>query len=189
MTTLTTDNDKTLSRRTQQIVQQWVLHTDKTHLLVRAAQMHAVRRGLHLALKAACERIALGAEQMTTDAATDQHARRSASYADAVRFYDEIRTVLDRVGWDCWSLPEPGVPDAYALGREDRNNRAAGLPPAPRDTQISLIGASFAVLHDALTRELEDSGAQRLALLDTLNRLVDEARTAQDARAAAGAAV
>jgi hypothetical protein len=76
-----------LSERILQVVQKWMLSsTDhRWALRVPALDVHHVRRGLHLALQAASERLALEAGQMAGVAETDQRPTGASSSVPTAR--------------------------------------------------------------------------------------------------------
>jgi hypothetical protein len=165
--TTATITDERLSTHTEEITQRWIApDPDRRELLVPAAAIHQVRRGLHLALKAACERVAGEAQQMADATADDRYVELSGGYTDALGYLDSVRAELKAVGWDQASRP--------VNYEEARIAEKTGMPTSSRDLSISLLGVSFGVLHDALSR-VPDAAAD---LLETLNARIVEAREA-----------
>lgn len=154
MNTLTIDNTIP-SREPTRLVQEWLAQSGQASWTVPARDVHHVRRALHAALKAACDRYATEAEQMTRAAEADPYARQTDGYIAAIAHHGDVCAVLDLVGWDCGDATTqrtPGV--SSAPGAPGSPDTVTKLPPFAREISIDLI-ANLNLLRYALTREVE----------------------------------
>jgi len=191
MTTATPDT--TPNRAPTRLVQEWLAQSGQASWTVPARDVHHVRRALHAALKAACDRYATEAEQMARAAEVDAYARLTDGYIAAIGHHGDIGAVLDLVGWDCgdettqYTPPIPAAPGAPGSGGAAIITKS---PPFQRPISINLL-QNLDLLRYVLAREVEsmhnrgdDDAASVGALLAELEALVDEAKAEGAARAA-----
>lgn len=128
-----------------------------------------VRRGLHLALHAACGRLAAEAASMA-EASRDRYAPVPASYnligrgglaasASALDSFDRVRRALDLLGWGCTS------------------------PTPPDDVYLHLTW-KFAEFYEAIALAIKEDPADEpsglAALLEDMNTCVARAEAAHE---------
>jgi hypothetical protein len=177
--TATIENDKTTAARLSGVTLENVRRNGGMQLEVPGPVVHHVRRGLHLALKAAAADIDAESASMA-DALRNRHAQMSSGYTAAISHFDAVRAMLDRLGWATQkAAPAPPVPPG--VRRPDRST----APPA--DVALTLfLPTAFGVIYEALALAVEDDtqagrpASGLPALLDAMNTCIEDARLAYE---------